>query len=115
MTYWKRDAVKKLFSDLGAKIREEPAMGGYYDLTSMYLTPKGSREWVRVVPFVTHPEGTRGIDDACEVEHVEVRTDGDDGGGLQSNNMEVCNLYNVVCIRLRKKGFDVVPCMDNYF
>ena len=80
-------AVQKIYkpyiSDIDCKIEKQPSMGGDYDLPSLYLTPKGSKEWIRIVPFITDPKGLQGIADKTDIELVELRTNGDDRGGFK--------------------------------
>ena len=50
-----------------------------------------------------------------EVSHVVI-TDGQDSrGGLSSANEELCVTYGILCSRMRKLGFNVVPNMDDWF
>lgn len=108
---WQTAEVQKLLSDLGTIHQSGP--GGDYDGTTLTIYPYGSREWISVCPFTDNV--TVENKDDLEATWVEVRTDGDSAGGLQTEDENVGATYGRIVARLIKKGFGIVPTYDGLF
>lgn len=112
---WNTDAIIKLLSNKKIQITKTEA-GGDYDSSNLIISPKGATDdddHLYVCGFIT--EGNRPDPDNYEIEHVEVTDGKDSRGGLNSSDEQLAHVYADVCTKLRKAGFDVVPCLKNYF
>jgi hypothetical protein len=93
--------------------------GGDYDTTNISVYPKGreSGDCISVVGF--RPEKSLSEaerDDADDVECIELRNnESDSGGGLQSDDEEICVLYGRIMALVRKMGFYTIPHHDQLF
>lgn len=108
---WNSNNIVKLVSDLGAT-RVDPS-GGDYDTEAVLVYPKNGREYIRISGWtdrvtVTNPKN-------FDVTWVEVRTDGDSAGGLQTEDEEVGAAYGRIVARLIKAGFNIVPTYDGLY
>ena len=115
MQYWQREVVRKFLEQFACWVKEaEP--GGDYDITGFSVTPHGSTEWISVCPFKDPDEDPDAeVDDLCDIYAVEVRTNGDCEGGLQTEDGEVGALYGRICAGLERRGFYVIPHYDRIF
>lgn len=93
--------------------------GGDHDTVQIILRPEGTRadgrphDSITVVGFTLDdigPDKRR-----CPVDMVEVKDGLDSRGGLRSAQLRTCLLYGRVCSVLRRRGFDVVPQLRDYF
>lgn len=112
---WKRAEIRKLLEDLDCSIREV-GRGGDWDITGFSVVPNGSQEWISITPFkdpATKPD-TEVLDN-CNIYAIEVRTNGDCEGGLQTEDEKVGIAYGQICARLSKEGFYVIPHYDKIF
>ncbi len=108
---WKTDEVLAALSDIGIFRRSQP--GGDVDTTALTLYIDG--EWISVCGLVNCGSHVENPDD-CEVCWVEVRTDGDSAGGLQTESEIVGAAYGRIVARLRKMGFaGIVPTYDGLY
>ncbi len=115
MTIWKRDKIRKLLKDLDCSVGlQDP--GGDWDIVGFHITPNGSEEWITIIPF-KDPESDpdEEVQDNCEIYAVEVRTNGDCTGGLQTQDEKVAIAYGRVCARLSKAGFNIIAHYDEIF
>jgi len=112
---WITINVEKLLSDCRWNIlKSDP--GGDYDTKTLYLSIRGSDEGgIWVAGFRTEKVLLQKERDDAKIEMVEVSDRQDSRGGLNSEDEDTCVMYGIVCSRLRKAGFQVVPRMDDYF
>lgn len=110
MAQWKTSEILKLLKFSGVTVSVEPP-GGDVDTEGVILGVSGERLYVR--GFATRTSIKNPAD--TPIEMVEVSDGGDSRGGLNSDDPKVCSLYGKVCSKLRKKGYNVVPSMDEYF
>lgn len=108
---WNTKEITALLSDLGGVHPSGP--GGDYDTTCLTVYPKGKTEWISISGFTDHETVTNP--DNALVTWVEVRTDGDSAGGLQTEDEEVGAAYGRIIARLIKAGFNPVPTHDGLF
>ncbi len=117
---WKRDEIRKLLEDLDCSIREV-GPGGDWDITGFSIVPNDSEEWISITPFKDPAEESNSSNasedelDNCEIYAIEVRTDGDCEGGLQTEDEKEGAVYGRICARLTKAGFYVIPHYDKIF
>jgi len=112
---WKRSEIQEVLEQLPCTFKEIER-GGDYDLPGFRVRPIGSQEWIDITPFkdpLEDPELT-GLDDV-EVHSIELRTDGDCRGGLQSSNPNVCGLYAQIKCRLTQLGFRIINTYEEIF
>ena len=115
MTIWKRDKIRELFKDLDCSV-EEKDPGGDWDIVGFFIVPNDSKEWISVIPFkdpFTDPD--EEVQDNCEIYAIEVRTNGDCTGGLQTEDEKVGIAYGRICARLSKEGFNIIAHYDEIF
>lgn len=110
-TQWKTEEIVKLAADLG-RVSVYPG-DGEYDTETVQINPKSGNEYIRICGLteqvsVTNPKN-------FPVTWVEVRTDGDSAGGLQTSDEDVGAAYGRIVARLIKAGFYVVPTYDGLF
>lgn len=115
MAFWQRSEIQKLLEGLNCSIKEiEP--GGDWDIIGFSVVPDGSEEWISITPFKDPTEEPdTEIQDNCKIYAIEVRTNGDCDGGLQTTDEKVGMIYGQICARLTKKGFYVIPHYDKIF
>jgi len=116
VTHWKTKDVVELLKPLAAKVEvSEP--GGDVDTENLILTAKGAKRdnhlWV--CGFRTADRDPVKDPADTDVENVEVKDGQDSRGGLNTDDEATCVMYGRVCSTLRKKGFSVVPTLDDYF
>jgi len=122
MVKWKTSEVKELLeAALGDKLEppdgprgvaEVQGPGGDVD-TERLILHFGDEGALWVSGFV--PVGSIGDPSDAEVEMVEVTDGCDSRGGLNSDGMNICLGYGIVCSVLRRAGFLVVASMNDYF
>lgn len=115
MTVWKKNKIKELLENLDCTIQEIET-GGDYDIPGFVIRPNSTKEWITITPFknpglVPNPE----VMDNCEIYALEIRTNGDSRGGLQTKDKKVGRLYGEVCAELSKKGFYIIAHYDEIF
>jgi hypothetical protein len=93
--------------------------GGDHDTFQITLQPLALRadgsphDHVTVTGFTLEPIGPRK--DQVPVDMVEVQDGLNSRGGLSSSHLRTCLLYGRVCSILRRRGFEVVPQLRDYF
>lgn len=91
---------------------------GDHDTVQISLFPLGVRkdgtsyDHVTVTGFTLEPIKRR---DRVKVDMVEVSDGLDSRGGLSSSHLRTCLLYGRVCSVLRRRGFEVVPQLREFF
>lgn len=109
---WVTKDIVKLLSAPGVTIEVFP-QGGDVDTDNLRITKAEGKGRLYVCGFrtdvhITNPSNT-------DIEKIEV-TDGlDSRGGLNSSDLVTGRLYVDVVTKLRMQGFDVVPCLKDYF
>ena len=85
------------------------------DTENLILKAKGAGRYdqLHVCGFIL----TGSIQDPAntDVDKVEVTDGGSSSGGLNTDDEPTAILYAKVTSLLRKKGFNVVPCLKDYF
>ena len=114
---WKTSEIKKLLGDDRWVIQIlEP--GGDCDTEVLYLRANDREDkhtalWIcgfTPQKMLYELPGKNSPEDA-EVEMVEVTDGQDSAGGLNTSCEETGVMYGIVCSRLRKAGFQVVPSL----
>lgn len=115
MSIWKRTEIMRLFGGLICSIRDQEP-GGDYDIYGFRITPNGSKEWISVTPFKDpETEPDKEVQDDCEVVAIEVRTNGDSCGGLQTEDEKVAMVFGQIVAILSKAGFHIIAHYDEIF
>ena len=118
MKRWKTDKIVKLLEHEDWIVKVETP-GGDWDTDNLYIRHTKARRSgaLYVFGFVTgeHAPLSDTSTTDCDVEMVQVSDGEDSRGGLNSSNEYICHMYAGVVSRLRKKGFDVVPSMKDYY
>lgn len=92
---------------------------GDHDTVQVILRPEGRshdgriHDSITVVGFTLDDIGPNKL--RAPVDMVEVKDGLDSRGGLASAQLRTCLLYGRVCSILRRRGFEVVPQLRDYF
>lgn len=113
---WNTQVIKAALEALpGIKKVEATTQGGDVDTTNLVVTPAGKKtDKLHVCGFVTDSNYITTPDDV-DVEMIEVSDGMDSRGGLNSSSLETAQAYAQICTYFRKAGYDVVPCLKDYF
>lgn len=111
---WNTEAIVSTLKGVPriTKVKNE-GQGGDVDTDNLVCHIEGTREKLFIKGFVI--EGSIDTPSNCAISAIEV-TDGlDSMGGLMSSNETTAVVYGIICARLRRLGFHVVPRLKDYF
>ena len=93
---------------------ENQGPGEDVDSDNLYLTIKGSKGHIYIAAFDPERNPTNPSDD--EFTHIEVNDGVDSRGGFQTfKDQPLGQAYLAVCQYFATKGFNVVPCLKEYY
>ena len=109
---WNTEEIVKLLTHPDWKISTtEP--GGDVDTTNLIVDTGNDRLFI--CGFSTGDYNVSETPYNAEIEMIEVSDGRDSRGGLNSSDEATCIAYGIICSRLRKAGFSVVPRLKDYF
>lgn len=117
MSNWNRNAVREFLETLDGATITETQPGGDYDLPGLQVQLLGSDNFITISPYRDPSSKTidYSLDDNCEVYAIELRTDGDSRGGLQSNEENVCVAFGKIRAKLGSDGHSIIGHYDEIF
>ena len=113
---WVTANIVKALTPLGGKLSVE-SPGGDHDTENIIISLNGSNRRLLGRLYIMGYLPWKSVDTPSntEIDGIIVSDGEDSGGGLNSSNEDLCILYGRVVSKLRKKGFDVVNNIDDYF
>ena len=90
---------------------------GDYDTEQIVVQLYGIRDRLLIRGFRTdgHFEGNQ-LRSNTEVQHIQIRdTSADTRGGIQTHDEDLAVLAAIIATRLRKRGWSVIPNLNDYF
>ena len=115
---WKTTEIVALLD--GPRFRiDTGSQGGDVDTTQILMRLKDAEgeypETLFISGFTVEAGAWVTKPDEWDVDMVEVSDGMDSRGGLNSSDPDFCVMYAHAVSKLRLAGFDVVPCLKDYF